>query len=82
MYPTGKGENVIDITKLTDKDIGRWVIYTPSQELGEKLEKGKIKSWNDSGIFVVYDCAGNWMGDLWKEYTAQHTNPEDLEFAD
>ena len=50
--------------------------------MGEKLEKGKIKSWNDSGIFVVYDCAGNWMGDLWKEYTAQHTNPEDLEFAD
>lgn len=69
---------MIDISKLTEEDIGRWVIYTDS--MGNP-EKGKLKSWNDSGIFVVYNAADNWYGDLWKNYTAAHTRPEDLEFV-
>ncbi len=70
---------MIDITKLSDKDVGRWVVYkddTASREVG------KIKSWNNSGVFVVYNCAGNWEDDLWKEYTSAHTSPQDLEFYD
>lgn len=64
---------MIDISRLTSSDIGRWVEYTP------KNERGKIKSWNDSGIFVVYDCAGEWSN--FKDYTAAHTRPEDLVFV-
>ena len=66
---------MIDIAKLTQEDVGRWVEYTPKQE------RGKIKSWNDSGVFVVYDAAGNWSGNAWKDYTAAHTRPEDLKFV-
>ena len=64
---------MIDISKLTSDDIGSWVEYTP------KNERGKIKSWNDSGVFVVYDCAGEWSN--FKDYTAAHTRPEDLIFV-
>ena len=70
---------MIDIAKLTEDNVGDWVLYTASDG---HVEKGKIKSWNDSGIFVVYNSAGNWSGDLWKDYTAAHTSSERLEFAD
>lgn len=68
---------MIDIAKLTSEHVGRWVVYTDG--VGD-TEKGKIKSWNDSGIFVVYNANGNWDADHWKDYTAAHTRPEDLQF--
>ena len=64
----------INISKLKESDIGRWVEYNP----GYKEEKGKIKSWNIYSIFVVYNCGGNW--DCYQNYTACATSPEDLEF--
>jgi len=69
---------MIDITKLTEEDIGRWVIYKPNLE----NEKGRIKSWDlESGfIFVVYKCGGEW--NRFKDFTAQVTNPKDLYFVD
>ena len=71
-----KLENHIEISKLTPEDVGKWVIYkTPY-----KTETGKIKSWNDKNIFVVYKCAGDW--DNYKEYTAAATNPKDLILSD
>jgi hypothetical protein len=69
---------VIDIAKLTQEDVGRWVTYTDGSG---STERGKIKSWNDSGVFVVYNANDNWDGDHWKDYTAAHTRPEDLEFV-
>lgn len=48
---------MIDITKLSNKDIGKWVEY---QGCAGEREKGKLKFWNDKYIFVVYKCAGNW----------------------
>ena len=68
---------MIKIKNLTDKDVGRWVLYTPGYK---EPEKGKIKSWNDKFIFVVYKCADNW--DDFENYTAAGTSPEDLSFAD
>lgn len=70
------------ISDLTKDDIGKWVHYIPShaKEDISQWENGKIKSWNDSGIFVVY-AAGDWSEDHWKDYTAAHTNPKDLEFG-
>jgi len=64
---------VINIKNLKKQDVGHWVTYTPS--VGEQ-ETGRIKSWNDKFIFVVYKCAGEW--DRFKEYTGVATSPEDL----
>lgn len=66
----------IALSELTPDDVGRWVTYRSSG--GDKVEPGRIKSWNDSGVFVVYGQAAFW--DAWQEYTAAHTRPEDLEF--
>ena len=68
---------MIDINKLTRKDIGKWVVYaSPSR----KSELGKIKSYKGKLIFVVYKCAGEW--DRFKAYTGVPTRPEDLSFCE
>ena len=65
----------MDIKKLTKQDMGRWVTYHSF----EKEERGRIKSWNDKWIFVVYKCDQNW-GD-YRNYAACATRPEDLDFS-
>ncbi len=67
---------MIDIATLTEKDKGRWVEYTGGA--GEK-ECGKLKSWNDTYIFVVYKCAGEWH--RYQDFTGQATSPKDLKFT-
>jgi len=68
---------VIDVKSLTEEDVGRWVVY----EGGFCLpQKGRIKSWNDKYIFVVYKCNGEW--DRYQDYTGVATDPKDLEFLD
>jgi len=67
---------MIFIENLTEKDIGRYVIYTDG---GGNQEKGRIKSWNEEWIFVVYHCAGEW--DNYQDYTAAATRAEDLKFS-
>jgi hypothetical protein len=69
---------MIDIKNLTQDDIGRWVTYRSSG--GDKVERGKLKSWNSTNIFVVYNANDNWDSDHWKDYTGASTRPEDLEF--
>jgi hypothetical protein len=66
---------MIDIASLTDEDLGRWVVYTDGTG-AEQL--GRIKRWNDTWIFVVYNCANEW--DNYKDYTAAATDPSDLKF--
>jgi hypothetical protein len=68
----------IKIDQLTDADVGRWVRYRSWG--GDKVELGRIKSWNDSGIFVVYNEPARLDG--WQNYTAAHTDAQDLEFTD
>ena len=63
---------MIEIKRLQETDIGRWVIYKTEFE----NQRGRIKSWNDKWIFVVYHCAGEW--DRYQDYTAAATKPEDL----
>lgn len=67
---------MIDIDLLTDESVGRWAVYTAPH--GAK-EVGRIKSWNDKFIFVVYKCANEW--DRFQDYTGQATKPEDLNFC-
>jgi len=68
---------MIRIEDLTQKDIGRWVVYNDGIR---QPEKGRIKSWNDKYIFVVYNCNGEW--DRFQDFTGVATNPEDLEFEE
>jgi len=63
---------MIKIKDLQETDIGRWVIYKTEFE----NQRGRIKSWNDKWIFIVYNCAGEW--DRYQDYTAAATKPEDL----
>ena len=66
----------MDIAELRKEHIGKWVLYTASHGA---TEKGRIKSWNDKFIFVVYKCDGNW--DKFQDYTAAATDPKDLRFT-
>lgn len=68
---------MIDIASLTKKDIGKWVEYRGT---GGERERGKIKSWNEVFIFVVYKCAGNWS--RFQDYTGQATSSKDLYLCD
>lgn len=56
---------MIDITKLTDADVGRGVVYAP------KREQGAITSWNEDYVFVRYHATGG----------SQATRPEDLDWV-
>ena len=66
---------MIDISKLTKKDIGKYVEYTNPYS---DIKLGRIKSWNDEFIFIVYRCATQW--DDFNNYTGVATKPDDLQF--
>lgn len=70
---TNKVSLGLKISELKDYHIGEWVEYCGKP--GER-ERGRIKSWNDTNIFVVYNCGGNWRD--FKDYTGASTRPEDL----
>lgn len=65
---------MIEIEKLKDKDIGRWVTYTD----GFKIQKGRIKHWNDNFIFVVFNCNNEW--DTFQDYTGQACSPDTVSY--
>lgn len=58
---------MIDISRLTDKDVNRLVVY---MKFRDKIEQGRITSWNDQFIFVDYTNVGRGVA----------TKPEDLHF--
>ena len=62
---------------LSEKDIGRWVVYTGGA--GE-TERGRIKSFDNERqkAWVVYHANNNWDGDHWKDYTAACTDYSNL----
>lgn len=65
----------IQFQVLRPEYVGRWVEYTDG--MGNK-ERGRIKSWNDQYVFVVYKCNNEW--DRFQDFTGCATNPEDLIF--
>jgi hypothetical protein len=67
---------MIDITTLTQEDVGRWVIYRSSG--GDKVEEGRLKSWNDTNMFVVYHCNNEW--NRFQDFTGAATDPADLDW--
>lgn len=58
----------IDITKLTEADIARKVVY--QSHPGAEFEEGRITSFNDRFVFVDYTNAGR----------GQATDPRMLQF--
>lgn len=56
---------------------GNKVHYSPSRTT--KRENGIVKSVTDLGVFVVYNCAGEWSN--YKDYTAALTDPSDLKLG-
>lgn len=64
------------LKNLTQKDVGRKVVYKPDME----NEEGIIKSWNDYYIFVVYPGRNEAKKMHWQFYTAASTKEEDLFF--
>jgi hypothetical protein len=73
---TSKRGVVIPIASLTATDVGRWVIYSA---VPGHIERGRIKSWTDQFIYVVYRVPDD-QWDRFEDYTAAPTRPEDLEF--
>ncbi len=67
---------MIDVKALKKEDIGKWVLFTDGCG---KHEKGRIKSWNDVWIFVVYNCDFQW--DKFQDYTGCATRPDELDFT-
>jgi len=66
---------MIDISKLEKKDIGRFVEY---RGFADEREKGRIKSWNEKFIFVVYKCDNQW--NRFQDFISAATLPELLYF--
>ena len=66
---------MIHTKELGPEHVGRWVLYCGGA--GE-IETGKIKSWNDRVVFVVYHCNNEWH--RFSEFTAAPTDPNDLTF--
>jgi len=59
--------------KISDAQKGQWVEY---QAGGSAPEVGRIKTWDDTHIFVVYSCAHDW--DRYEEFTGVATAPGTL----
>ena len=62
--------------------IGDKVRYQPSHYNENEWENGMIKEIRDSnmeGVWVVYNCAGNW--DRYTDYTSALTNLRDLKLG-
>lgn len=58
---------MIEISKLNEKDVNRLVVY---MSFNDRIEQGRVTSWNDKFIFVDYTNVGRGVA----------TDPKDLHF--
>ena len=70
---------MIMLSELKESDKGRLVVYRSVG--GDKVERGKISSWNEQFIFVNYEHYPEAYPDFFNP-TAASTKPEDLEWAE
>jgi len=68
---------MIHISELITADKGRWVRL---KNFSGKNGTGRIKSWNDSFIFVVFQCDNDWEN--YADYTGEAVNCSNLEFIE
>lgn len=67
------------ITDIAQLRIGQKVHYQPTHFQPADWENGiikEIRESNQTGVWVVYNCGGNW--DRYTEYTSALTNLDDL----
>jgi len=69
---------MIDISMLDENDKGRKVRYTSSNK--DKIEEGKITSWNNKFIFVRYYQQNKPYCIIRYGETSEATDPKDLDF--
>ena len=70
---------MIDIAQLR---IGQQVHYQPEHYGDDRWENGMIKEIREGkmdGVWVVYNCGGNW--DYYMDYTSALTNLRDLKLG-
>ena len=70
---------MIVIVDLKDSDKGRLVIYRSRG--GDKVQRGRISSWNDTFIFVNYENYPDIAPGFYNP-TAAATSLEDLEYEE
>jgi hypothetical protein len=68
---------MIEISELTKADKGKWVKL---KNIPGKKGIGRIKTWNTSFIFVVFQCDNDWEN--YANYTGEAVNWSNLEFVD
>ena len=68
---------MIDISTLSPADVGRWVAYSV---VANHIERGRIKSWSEPFIYVVFRCSDKW--DDFQRYPAAPTLPQNLSFEE
>ena len=61
---------MMNLKTIRERHKGKFVKYIPSKKIG------RIKSWNDRFIFVVFHCNDTW--DDYEDYTGEGCNPSDL----
>ncbi len=66
---------MIQIKDLGPEHIWKWVEYRSGT--GE-TERGRIKSWTDKYVYVVYKCDNQWQ--RFQDFTGCATDPSDLTF--
>lgn len=71
--------NKLEISDIAKLRIGDQVHYQPDHYADDEWENGIIKEIRNNkidGVWVVYNCNGNW--DNYKDYTGALTNLCDL----
>ena len=71
-----------EMIRISDLRIGDRVHYQPEHYGNKRWENGLIKEIRDDitdGVWVVYNCAGNW--DRYTDYTSAKTNLRDLKIG-
>jgi hypothetical protein len=66
---------MIDIKELGPEHIGKLVEYRAGTG---QTERGRIKSWTDKYVRVVYKCDNQWL--RFQDFTGCATDPCDLTF--
>ena len=67
---------------IAELEIGDKVHYQPDHYGDNKWENGLVKEIRENvndGVWVVYNCAGEWH--RFKDYTSAKTHPKDLYFG-
>ena len=71
--------SMIRIKDLKRKHVGRWVRYRDAH-FPDQFEDGRIKSWDEKTVFVVYRCDNQWQ--RFADFTAAGSLPESLTFIE